>query len=228
MLTPSILLLILAIVGLLIGPLLGGVIGQDSAWRSGLDGMSMSLVGGFCLIFVLPHAYEHTGWAAILAAALGLATPLLIAKVMGEHGRLAMAASLLFLALHAALDGAALAIAIDSVAWSMGLAVVSHRLPVGLAVYAGVLRRSFRRPVLLAWGIIAVLILATLVGFAFGRTAASMLPEPVHGVLEGLVAGLLLHLVFEPRHATGTRRWRLVGAAIGLLVVTAFGLTGAV
>lgn len=47
-------------------------------WPSGrgcLDGLSMSLVGGFCLLHLLPHAILHGGLLALVVAGVAWSVP---------------------------------------------------------------------------------------------------------------------------------------------------------
>jgi len=191
----SSLLVLLALAALLVGPGLAWVWARGKAWRSLVDGLSLALVGGICLLLLLPHAIETAGVGAIVAAGVGMLTPAWTHRLSGRWERTFAWAGLALLAVHAAIDGAALAWFDGDTGAVMGAAVVAHRLPMGLAVYSEAQRTSGR-----VWGgfaAVLVLMVATVVGFAAGRPLAEAGGPVLHGIFEAFVAGVLLHIVFD-------------------------------
>ncbi len=190
--------LIAAVLGLVVGPILSSLRPASSAWRHAMDGLSLTLVGGLCLLHLAPHALEHGGLLALGAGVLGALLPVLAHRVGDRRDRAWHAVALALLAVHAATDGAILAVADGRVGASLALAVAAHRLPVGLAVFD-----AARGAPRLAWGAIGLLIAATLAGYGAGAGVAGAVPEALHGAFEGLIAGALLHTVLarHPTHA---------------------------
>jgi hypothetical protein len=190
----SVVLLAVAVVGLAIGPILARTWERGAAWREALDGLSLALVGGMSLFHLLPHAMEWAGGWAVLACAVGIVAPLLLQRIREDLARTWTAAALVLLLLHALFEGAALAVVTTGkVGLPLGVAVAAHRLPVGLAVYTAGAQSSRWG----GWAGVGALMVATVVGFAAGGPLAHMGTELSHGIFEALVAGVLLHIVFE-------------------------------
>lgn len=188
------LLLVVAVLGLAVGPLLARIWDRGEAWREALDGLSITLVGGICLFHLLPHAIDRGGVLAVVAGLAGVVMPLGLQRVGAGLAKTWTAAAFGLLAMHALFEGAALAVVTTGrVGLPLGLAVAAHRLPVGLAVYTAGARGGDWR----GWAAVGVLMLATVAGFAVGAPLAGAGTDQAHGIFEALVAGVLLHIVFE-------------------------------
>lgn len=232
-------MVIAAILGLLVGPLLSSMWPDGRSWRAGLDGLSLALVGGLCVLHLVPHALQHGGIAAVAAGLAAALAPTAMRR-WGISADSWPVFALGALAMHAVLDGAALATATTGPTTALGLAVVAHRLPVGLVVFgeAGGDRHPRR-----GWLAVGILVAATVAGWAVGAPLSTYGPSWVGGVLEAIVAGALLHVLLEVAqpapaedpccgHAgktedkTRTRRWGAAGATIGVAMVALFPFTG--
>ncbi len=151
----------------------------------------------FLIVFhVIPESIEHAGWLAIAAILVGALWPVLY-KIASHSDNCQLQRSLLSLAsvgviTHTLLDGVALA---DDA--YLGFAVVLHRLPEGLGIWR-VAQSAFSK----RWGYIAlsIMTLSTGVGFFFGSKWLSYAPDNLVGLFEGLMAGVLLHVVFHKSH----------------------------
>lgn len=151
---------------------------------------------------VLPHAWAERSLLAIGAVGVGLLLPLGMERVSRalapRTDDVALLAGLSGIVVHALLEGAALVPGSDEgVATPLALAVVLHRIPVGLVIWW--LIRP-RHGVAAASAGVGSLILATLVGFGLG----GLLGE-AHGsaaeIYQALVSGSLVHVVFhQGRH----------------------------
>lgn len=220
-------LLSIALVGLSVGPLAAGLWPSGVRWRSALDGLSQTLVAGLCLVYLLPHAVDEAGMPALGGAVVGLVLPLLVHRSDARSTRLTALLALLLLSLHAALDGAALVLDGHDHGPALGLAVAAHRLPVGLVVFTRAERieagPAGRR---LGWLAIAVLALATVLGFVVGAPLSAHASPAVHGGFEALVAGTLLHVVFHDaeHNSTANRPWLAAGALVAVLIVVGLSL----
>ena len=245
-LLPNPLLVVLALAALLVGPALALVWSAGRAWRAVIDGLSLSLVGGICFLVVFPHAIEVAGLAGLLAILPGMWLPGWAHRLGERWERTFVYAGMVLLAVHAAIDGAALTLP----GTSMGVAVVAHRLPMGLAVYSAASRASSGRRA--GFSAVGILIVATIIGVFIGEPMSGIGGPIGHGAFEGFVGGLLLHIVFEhapvfpaPEHPDllghgdhhgghdhghhhgaarqaareGGNRWSALGAVLGLLVV---------
>ena len=184
-------LLALASLGLLVGPICHSLIGRVRSVGAFIDGFALSLVGGLCVFWVLPHAVEELGIVALALATLGASLPAISQRLWrGRSWSLGVVA--VGLAVHAVLDGAVLGTQAPDAA--LALAVVTHRLPVGFAIV--VATQSLTKSSTASWALASAMIVLTMAGFFAGPAAALWLPVDVPAALEALVAGLLLHVVF--------------------------------
>lgn len=219
----ALLSLVLAVVGLLVGPVLYGM-PHWKAWDRVLDSFTVVAVGGLCVLHLLPEAIAHGGWLAAICAAVGLFAPRFLRGASGTG-------LLVGLMLHAALEAGAMNAAHGHGA--LGLAVVLHRVPVGLAVFS--MYHEHPHTNRRGWFAIALLMLATVLGFFFGGWLSGV-SGPVEAALNASVAGLLLHVVWEHEsdepehdhdHAQRSRGGPIdaMAALVGLVVVGVMGMS---
>ena len=155
----------------------------------------------FLIVFhIIPESIEHAGWIAIVAIFSGALWPV-IYQFVSRSDSCSLQRSLLSLAsvgmiTHTLLDGVALA----ENAY-LGFAVILHRFPEGLGIWR-VAESAFSR----RWGMIAlsVMMLSSGVGFFFGNYWLSHASDNFVGLFEGLMAGVLLHVVFHRSHVQRT------------------------
>ncbi len=164
-----------------------------------LDGFVFVSMGGIILLDFLPHAIDEGGWLCVLFAAVGVGLPTMIERrghKLGEHfHRLALYLGLLGLLIHSMLDGAALAISAgDS---TLPIAVILHRLPVGLTVWWLVRWSKGRGTALLLLGALGIL---TALGYFTGSEFLAGLKGSGLAWFQSLVAGSLFHVVLHRPH----------------------------
>ena len=201
-------ILALSLVALALAPLLHALAAGRRSLRRALHVLVVAAVGALVLLHVLPECVESCGAWAIASAGFGLALPLLV-----EHGPIRekvpagwlVGLAVVGLGLHAFADGAAIVLA-DAHAHgheahhghAMGLAVVLHRLPVAMGLWALLHPHPLR-----AVGALGFVGVATVVGFGVGHHALAFLSGSFLALAQAFVAGLLLH-VFA--HAPRTPR----------------------
>ncbi len=216
-------LLIASIAALLLGPPLLKL-ASNSPWALRfLDGFVYIAIGGLVLLHVLPEVVEISGWWAIGAALIGMLGPSTVERRLERSAAKAHEAALILaivaLALHGLFDGVALS-GQAHLHGEIGLAVVLHRLPVGLTLWWLVRPAHGVRGASLA---LAVIALATVGGYALGGVAAGAMEEPAMGLLYALVAGSLLHVVLHRPHPVaqgkGRRGDATIGAAFGVALL---------
>ena len=219
------LFLIAALAVLAAGPLLSEGPRGRSDFGPVLDGLVMAGIPGLIFLEFVPSAMGRGEWSVLLALAAGLALPIAFERTTRRAGgmihRWALLAGLTGIAIHAALDGAALATLSPDAPLSLPLAAVLHRLPVGAAVWWLVAREMDRRA---AIGALIFLMAATVLGYGFGGEAASA-AAGAGGVrlFQAAVGGSLVHVVMHQREAVrgplDRRRegWGAVVAAVFLL-----------
>jgi hypothetical protein len=210
------LLLIASALALLVGPLLVRLSGRRPAPIAFLDGMVLAALLGLVLLTVIPHAIEHGGGWAAVAAVVGLVLPGLLERRLGDmhdvaHGAMLWGA-MIGLAIHAMLDGAVL---LSTGNLQLALGVVLHRIPIGLTIWWAV---RPNRGVRAAFAIMAFIALATAVGFVGAEPLLAKVPLGLLGTFEALVAGSLLHVVLghQPPALEAIVRRHRVAATLGV------------
>lgn len=189
--------LLLASLGLLLGPALGTLSIERQGARALLDGLSMTLVGGLCLLLVLPHTVNELGLLALVFALAGAALPSICAGLEPRRSW-SLGVFSVFAALHLVLDGAVLGMD-HGPAPMMAWAIIVHRLPIGFTLLMAF--QNGRRTASAVWKVAFLMILATFVGFVVGPSLISMLPGGTPAVLEALVAGSLFRVLGATRSA---------------------------
>lgn len=224
---PSVPFLIAALLVLAAGPLLTEGPRRRRDFGPVLDGLVMAAIPGLIFLEFVPSAMGEGEWSVLLALAAGLALPIAVERTTRRAGgmthRWALLAGLSGIAIHAALDGAALATLSPDAPLSLPLAAVLHRLPVGAAVWWLVAREMDRRA---AIGALAVLMVATVAGYGLGGEAA-WAAAGAGGVrlFQAAVGGSLVHVVMHRREAARgplDRRREGWGAVVAVVVLLTY------
>lgn len=193
-------LFVASIGALLIGPLAARMLRARRGALVALDGFV--LVGLLVLLGfeVLPEAFAEAGGYAAVAAAAGFVLPSLAERRLSQFKLSPMVVlALAGLAVHGMLDGAALEAADhhghhhghgDSEVM-LAVAVVLHRLPMGLFVWWTVAPYSRKG----AWLVLAIEAGATAVGFFGAESLLAALPQTGLAIFQALVAGSLVHVI---------------------------------
>lgn len=219
----SIVLLVASLVAIFAGPALHHVLRSRRSVLCGLDGFVLVAVMGLVLLHVVPEAIRAAGWAAALAAVLGLFGPSLTERRLARVARQAHSAALLFalvgVVLHSVFDGVALA------GWTPGApdeqtmlaaAVILHQIPVGLTVWLLLRPRHGAR---LPLTVLAVTAVAVIAGFVLGDALREASDSFLLGILQAFVGGSLLHVIMhsgiehEGVHEGGLQRGAAPAAA---------------
>lgn len=212
--------LLLTLAALVVPPFFAEGFRRRPAVAELLDGFVLVAITVLVLTDVLPAAFDSAGGSAIAAVLVGLAVPSL-AERMGLHGRVVHGAGVVVgqfaLLVHAGFDGVALGTA-EAAGPAIAAAVVLHQVPVGLSAW---LSMEARLGVRAAVAALAAMSLATVTGFFLGGAALASSPPALVGVLAGLSAGTLLHVVGHARLPGANRgdtpsRWSGVGAGFAL------------
>ncbi|MBS2012522.1 MAG: permease [Deltaproteobacteria bacterium] len=200
------LLLLASFAALGIGPALV-VIARSRPWAlDAADGFAVVAILGITLFHVLPEAFATGGPWAALAMIAGIVAPLLL-ETKGHatndhptrHARFAPALALAGLAVHGLVDGVALA----GDARAIGIAIVLHRIPEGVAAW------TISRPAFGArWTLAALggLALATSFGVLAGKAGLPLAGGMGPAIVQAVAMGSVLHVVLHhaPRNATWT------------------------
>ena len=218
--------LVFSLLALLVGPL---VYRSARARRTvaAVDAFALVGVAGLVLVHILPQSFALAGWIVVPVALVGVFGPGFLCGTRFFHGResrvVALPLALLAIALHALLDGVAIASDEAGVAAGsnqLALAVVLHRVPVGLGIWWLV------RPLYGLRAAASLLVgigIFSAIGFVSGDVVLSAAPQGALAVVQALLAGSLLHVILRhPPTATGeepAKRWHLASAIGGLAAV---------
>lgn len=223
------LLLVIATLALVVGPLLERVGRRWPSVAAWIDGATVGGIVVVAFVHLLPEAGAHlSAWAALWFL-LGLMLPTLGERLMhlqAQSWRFSLGALVVVLLIvHEVIESAALASRAESYDANITIAtllvIVGHRLPLGLFIW-GQTRARFG----LFWSVAALGFLA-----AASLAGPLLVPERFrHGefsaVLSALLAGGLLHLVLQHRphldaRGVGPRRLN-AAAALGAVMAVAF------
>jgi uncharacterized membrane protein YraQ (UPF0718 family) len=243
----SYILIVVAVLMLVPAPLLWPVARRYPVIPAGIDGFAIVAVCGLVLLELLPQAMVSVGWPALLLAAAGFSLPMLMERHGGQLGRQSHTwitfLGIFGLVLHSMVDGVALVLHESGADHrhdhgaeglnSSVLAVLVHRLPVGLAVWGLMEPRFGRRAALAALGIDAI---ATTTGAFAGGLVRPMMHSTMFMVFQSFLSGALMHILLHTHSAAHRydRRVRvaevvggLVGVALLIVVVQSHQATAA-
>lgn len=194
-------LLGMALATLVFPPLLHSAAHRSRALASMLDAYVVVAVGLLGALHLLPEAFAHGGLVAVAAAVVGATIPLVGKRMLVGARRLPLGVAAAGLLAHAFLDGAALHLVAPHSGQAMGLALLLHRLPIGLLLLAAFPGRLGALALLAVMG-------ATGAGFSSGAEALTHIDETTLAWIQALVVGAIAHVVIhvhgpaaKPKHA---------------------------
>ncbi len=209
-------LLIASIAALIIGPVLFQFSHFGARAFKVLEGFSFITIVGLLCFGIMPQAIGVGGLLAWVFAAIGLIFPIGLERLF--HGLakqvhlLILSLGMVGLAVHAGIDGIALAggpfVGVEAESsWFAGhreggeylaMAVILHRFPLGLAVWY-LLSPTLGRSVAIV--VLTVMAGSTVVGYAYGPDLMPALQGSGIAWFQSFVAGSILHVViYEPGH----------------------------
>ena len=211
-----------SLAGLLAGPLLYRLAVKGRAAMSALDGFVVVVVLGLVLLEIMPSSLELAGWKALVAAVVGLLIPSLAEPRFGakKSHRVATAVAVLGLLGHSFVDGMGLSLpaGMDNHSRSLGIAIVLHQLPVGLAVWMMLGASPQAKPQIAGW-LLCVMAIFTCLGF-YSVGLRSSLSHAGWGAFQAFAGGLLLHVVGHGSPiASSVKRASSLGGLAGLVFV---------
>ncbi|WP_196138081.1 hypothetical protein [Aliikangiella sp. G2MR2-5] len=239
--------LVASFFSLFVGPLVYQTFGPLRRTDKIVGGMVLVIISGVILLDILPDSYKSIGIIALLLAAAGFAGPTLIERTFRGAAdtthKMTLYIGLLGLMLHALMDGAAIQSEASHGANGLTLAILVHRLPVGLTIWwllKPILGERYALLMLLGMG------LFTFAGYFLYQTIGQYDDRAIFAAVQSIVAGSLLHVVIYKPHADGCMhtseshhdhshssnsnhekvesrlslsRWELLGIALGVIVL---------
>lgn len=211
--------MVAAAVVLLLLPIgLEGLVLRRARLSAFVDGLALTAVLGLLGLHIVPEALEAAGAAGVIALGAGFLLPWAGERLGAPAGAvrgLAAMVGLAVLLLHAAIDGVTLAAAASRP--ELGVAVVIHQLPVGLAVWVAHRARSGPRAAVA--GLVAMAAV-TVGAWAVGERLLAGVDGRGLALVQCLAAGSLFHVAAHSGLPGGARHPRVAG--LGALVALAW------
>jgi len=184
---------LLSTIALLVGPFAYALGRHNKVTERALDALIIVAIAWIIGVHIVPDAFQVAGWKALAFLGLGMAFPYALRRIFHLASN-AMHTALLFIAafalvLHAVIDGIAL---LPGNGDQLGLAVILHRLPVGMAIWW-----TFRPAIGTKASIaaFALIILATGLAVYFGGPVIELAESRMLALFQVFVAGSLADMV---------------------------------
>ena len=185
--------LLLSTLALLAGPFVYALGRRNATTERLLDGLIVLAIAWIVGVHIVPEAFEALGWSAVIALAAGMAFPFLLRRIFHLAASTAHVALLslaaLALVLHALIDGIALLPASGD---KLAIAVIIHRLPVGMAIWWTFRPAIGNTAAIVAFGLIIV---ATAAAYFLGNPVIAIAESRLLILFQAFVAGSLVDLV---------------------------------
>jgi len=180
---------LLSTIALLAGPFVCILGRHNKMTERAVDVLIIAAIAWIIGVHIVPDAVQVAGWTALAFLALGMAFPYLLRRIFhlassAMHTALLLIAALA-LVLHAVIDGIAL---LPGNGDQLGIAVILHRLPVGMAIWW-----TFRPAIgsKAAIAAFALIILATGLAVYFGGPVIELTESKMLALFQVFVAGSL-------------------------------------
>jgi len=184
---------LLSTIALLAGPFVCILGRHNKTTERAVDVLIIAAIAWIIGVHIVPDAVQAAGWTALAFLALGMAFPYLLRRIFhlassAMHTALLLIAALA-LVLHAVIDGIAL---LPGSGNQLGLAVILHRLPVGMAIW-WTFRPAIGTKVAIA--AFALIIIATALAIYFGGPVIELTESRMLALFQVFVAGSLADMV---------------------------------
>ena len=184
---------LLSTIALVAGPFVCVLGRHNKVTERAVDVLIIAAIAWIIGVHIVPDAIQVAGWTALAFLALGMAFPYLLRRIFhlassAMHTALLLIAALA-LVLHAVIDGIAL---LPGSSNQLGLAVILHRLPVGMAIWW-----TFRPAIgtKIAIAAFALIIIATALAIYFGGPVIELTESRILALFQVFVAGSLADMV---------------------------------
>ena len=194
-------MLTLSILTLLGGPLFYHWLRRGGLVARTFDRFMVIVLVALLAVILVPETFGHLGWVSFILIAAGYALPGLLESAIKRAARLFHLAALVLgvigLMLHAMLDGAALAVSGSSAGEGLALAIVLHRVGVGLIIWLMVAPGYGR---FAAWLVLASVALATVLGYELADEVLPLAGDDSVPVFQALIIGMIAHGLVHRSH----------------------------
>lgn len=196
--------LIASFFSLCVGPLVYQTFGPLRRTDKIVNGIVLIVVTGTVVFEVVPQTYQIIGLAAIITCLLGFAGPTIIERSFQRAAdtthKLTIFLGMLGLVVHAFLDGVAIQGSEYTDSNGLTLAIILHRMPVGLTIWwllKPLLGERYALVTLLIMGV------STVLGFMSSEAVSGYHNSMFFAITQAFIAGSLLHVVIHKPHSDG-------------------------
>ena len=215
-------LLALSIAALIAGPAVYTIGRRNRIARQILDGFIFITIAGIVTVNIIPEALAGGGNLAVLFLVLGIAFPVVLERGLHDsfhaaHG-LVLALAALGLVIHSILDGIAL---LPTGSRDLALAVVLHRVPIGMAIWWSLRPNLGLRAALAAF---AMIIGASAATSSLGAPMVELAEATSIAWLQAFISGSLIHIVAfgvshdHDKHVEPVAQFQDWGYRLGILI----------
>jgi hypothetical protein len=162
------------------------------------------IVGALVIVvafLLVPETITGLGWLALVLIATGYLLPGILESGLKKSAHtfhlISMLLALSGLALHAMLDGAGLAGSEMQSSDKLALAIVLHRLGVGLVLWL-IVQPAFGRRI--AFWVLVFVAAATVLGFTLSETILPLAGQDSVLVIQALIIGAIVHSLVHRGH----------------------------
>lgn len=200
-------MLILSLLALTAGPFLHAWLKRGGPVALAFDRVLVLALVLVVALLLVPETLAGLGPVALGLILAGYLVPGVLEWAIKGAARLFHLASLLLalagLTIHAMLDGAGLTASSHAGTESLALAIVLHRFGVGLIIWLMVTPAYGRRA---AWGVLALVALATVLGFRASELVLPLAGEESFMVIQALIIGAITHSLVHRGHGAPGHR----------------------
>ena len=180
-------------IALLAGPFVYALGRRNKVAERILDTLIIAAIAWIIGVHILPEAIQVAGWPSLAFLGLGMVFPFALRRIFhlassAMHTTVLLIAALA-LVLHAVIDGFAL---LPASGERLSLAVILHRLPVGMAIWWKFRPAIGTRAAVASF---ALIIMATATAIYFGGPVVELAESRVLALFQLFVAGSLVDLV---------------------------------
>ena len=193
-------MLLLSIISLFVGPVLYQWLRRGGFIAKAFDSLIIAVLVVLMAFLLIPESWAQLGnWSVALILTGYLAPGVLehlIKKAAHTFHLVSLVLALAGLALHAMLDGAALATG-HGVTSNLSLAIVLHRFGVGMMLWMMV-QPVFGRHI--AFGVLGFVALATVGGYLLSEPVLGLQGDYAMSVIQALIIGMIVHSLIHRSH----------------------------
>jgi len=194
--------LTLSIVSLFVGPLFYTWLRRGGLIARAFDTLIVAVLLVLLVFLLIPESWAELGAGSLLLILAGYLVPGLLEKLI-QHAaetlhRVSLIIALVGLTLHAVLDGAGVAASTLDRPQNLALAIIVHRLSVGLILWM-LVQPLFGKRVALA--VLALVAAATVGGFLLSEHIAGFRGQSAMPVIQALIIGTIGHSLIHRDHS---------------------------